>query len=94
MDILSERNAELLLQGANICGSMKEGYFHAEEKLYVDEAAELREFCEWVDDNVGGCARGNISTLFMAWKQPHNPELQAFVKELKLRIEDLRSRIA
>ena len=41
---LSNRNKELLLNGAKTIGTFTEGYYYIEESLYSDEANELYSF--------------------------------------------------
>lgn len=91
MKTLSIRSKTLLLNGAKICGNFTDGFGVVEESLYSNEAVELREFCEWVDKNVGGAGSVNIDTLFKAFKNPTDKELQLFVKELSDKIKFYRS---
>lgn len=90
MKKLSERNKLLLLEGGHTTGSMTDGYWYAEERLYIHEAEELLMFCKWIDKNIGGCASGNIDMLFQAWKHPENKELQKSAEELKKRIAEFK----
>jgi len=83
---LSERNVALLLMGAKTTGSMEEGYHMVVESLYIDEAVELYEFCQWVDKEVGGCSQYNIQRLWEAFKHPNDADLMIFVKDLKAKI--------
>ena len=93
MKELSERNSALLIMGLKTMGTMKEAYFYVEEELYVDEAEELYDFCEWVDENVGGCSSYNIEILFKAYKNPDNVELQEIVADLRTKIAEIRKSI-
>ena len=67
---LTERTKILILEGANITGSMFEGYHYAWERLYADEIDGIEEFCKWIDENVGGCSEYNIDRLYDCWKNP------------------------
>lgn len=93
MKILSERNSALLIMGLKAMGTMAEAYFYVEEELYCDEAEELANFCEWVDEKVGGCSSHNIDMLFLAYKNPDNAELIHFVENLKTEIARIREMI-
>lgn len=73
--------------GAKTTGSMEEGYHMVVESIYIDEAAELFEFCKWVDKEVGGCSRFNIKALWIAFQDPDKPQNKAFVKGLKAAID-------
>lgn len=93
MKELSERNQTLLLQGAKIEGSFSEGYYHAMEELYIDEAPVLFEFCKWIDKEVGGAGSANIRQLFTCFIERENPTpLQlTYVTALRERIIKLRA---
>jgi hypothetical protein len=90
MTELSERNVALLLMGAKTTGSMTEGYHMVVESLYINEAVELWEFCQWVDREVGGCSKYNIQRLWRAFKNPDDPALKAFVMALKAQIASFK----
>jgi len=81
---------ELLLMGA-ITGTFTEGYHFVEERIQVNHAKELLAFCQWIDKNIGGAARGNIDMLFMAYKNPDNTELAHRAAELAEQIRYIRS---
>lgn len=91
MKTLSDRNAVLLCYGAKMLGSFSEGFMYCEEELYIDEIDELRLFCQWIDEKIGGGAEGNIKNLFIAFKEPNNKNAQEFANKLKLRIAEIRS---
>ena len=90
MKELGIRNITLLSMGAKMMGTMREAYFYAEESLYIDEAEDIFDFCEWVDDNIGSCSEYNMEQLFQAFKNPDNEELQAFANNLKTEIARIR----
>jgi hypothetical protein len=77
--------------GAKTCGSYKEGYYYIEEELIASEASELRKFCEYIDDEIGGAAGGNIQTLFKAFKHPDSEDLQRFAADLRHRINEIHN---
>jgi hypothetical protein len=91
MKTLSIRNKTLLLTGASVCGNFIDAYTYIEESLYMNEAIEINEFCIWIDNNVGGAGRGNIDKLFLAFKNPQDVELQAYVKEVADKIKTIRN---
>jgi len=91
MKHLSERNKTLLLKGQNMTGSMKEAYIWVEEDLYVDEALDMLEFCEWVDKEVGGCGRFNIDQLYHCFQTPDDPKSQSYVRGLKKLIAGIKA---
>ena len=70
MKNLTQRNADLLIEGVGMMGTMEEGYGYVEERLYINDADELNNFCVWVDENAGCCASGNIQMLWKAFKNP------------------------
>lgn len=88
---LSERTKTLLLMGAESCGNFTNAFNYVEESLYVNEVVEMREFCEWIDNKVGGAGSGNIDKLYKAFKTPQDMELQAFVKETAEKINYYRN---
>jgi hypothetical protein len=88
---LSEKNKTLLLMGARTTGSFIEGYHYVEEELYLDEAKTIYEFCEHLDNNIGGAGRGNIEIFYKAFAQPNNEEL-ASAANIKIKeLEELKS---
>lgn len=86
---LSERNIILLTMGAHIEGTFVKGYSYVEEKLYIDEAEDLYDFCEWIDNEVGGASEDNIKILYRCWKNPNDPVCQAFVAGLRTKIAEI-----
>ena len=72
---LSQSAKSLLLEGASVTGSFVQGYYYIEERLLVNQAKELFDFCNWIDTNIGGAGRANIELLFLAFKNPNNKEL-------------------
>lgn len=72
----------LLLNGARHTGTFSEGYFYSEEELSLstNEAKELQNFCEFIDNKIGGAGGANIEKLFLAFKNPTDFELQKFAK--------------
>lgn len=87
---LSEKNVALLLNGLKTTGSMEEGYDMFVENFFIDEAADLRKFCQWVDKEVGGCGSANIQGLWHSFKHPDDPDSQYFVKITKARIDSFK----
>jgi hypothetical protein len=81
----------LLLQGASITGNFTEGYYFVEERIYAKDAKTLFEFCQWIDQNIGGAASGNIDMLFAAFKNPFNAELANQANELANKIRQFKS---
>lgn len=53
MKELGIRNATLLTEGAKMCGTYQEAYDYVVESLYVDEASTIREFCDYIDVEIG-----------------------------------------
>lgn len=90
---LSERNIILLTMGAHTTGSFVEGYSYVEEKLYIDEAADLHKFCEWIDNEVGGASEYNIKELYRCWKNPEDLICQRFVAGLKAKIAEINDMV-
>ena len=93
MNILSELNQHLILDGAKITGTFTEGYQYSEESFYVNEAEEIYQFCKWIDVEVGGASRYNIVMLWDAFKNPGNKSLQKQKNELKDTITKLHNLI-
>lgn len=92
MKNLSISNANLLLQGANVCGTFDEGFSYIEEMVKIKDANELINFCKWIDKNIGGASRYNIQQLFLAYKNPKDAELQKFATDLAKRISEFKNR--
>lgn len=82
---------ELLLMGATTIGTFTQGYYFVEERIRVNHAKELLAFCQWIDKNIGGAARGNIDMLFMAYKNPDNMELAKAAQSLAEQIRYIKS---
>jgi len=91
MKTLSERNVLLLTEGANIEGNYTDGYYYSEEKMYCDEADILFDFCQWIDQVVGGASRYNIQKLFLAYMNQDDDDLQKFVEDLRSKIEEIKN---
>lgn len=81
----------LLLEGARLGGSMEEGFFYVEERIYLGESRELLDFCQWVDKNIGGCSEGNIDMLFKAFKNPTDKKAQKLAEDLRDRIKEINN---
>jgi hypothetical protein len=90
MKKLGTRNTILLTEGARVTGSYEEAYYYAEERLYIDEAETLFEFCKWIDKEIGGAAERNIGILFEAFINPKNEEAVVFAQDLKEKIAEIR----
>lgn len=80
----------LLLQGSSITGNFTDGYFFSEEKIKMNQASELFEFCKWIDKNIGGAAAGNIDMLFSAFKNPKNTEMVKQANDLAALIQSFK----
>lgn len=88
---LSLRNKELLLMGAKTTGSFVEGLCYVEESLYVDEYDELKSFCEWIDNIIGGAGPININMLWLGFKYPEVDEFSKACVEIKKDIDRINS---
>lgn len=84
---------DLLLLGAKTTGSFVEGYYYAEEDLYVDEAEELYAFCKWIDKEIGGASKFNIDTLWLAFKNPTDKGLADEANKIAEQIKRIKSLI-
>ena len=91
MRSLPEYAKVLLLEGAKVTGSFTEGFGYVEEKILTRDVEELRTFCQWIDENIGGASQYNIHTLFQTYKNPHDEKLAAWAKELAEKIRNIRS---
>ena len=80
----------LILQGAAVTGSFEKAYFYSEERLKLQHATELYQFCKWIDSRIGGASAYNIDMLYAAFKNPDNTELQAIANELAEKIKQLK----
>lgn len=70
MKKLTQRQADLILEGMRITGSASEGFDYSYERFYItDPIDELIAFCKFVDVEVGGCGRANIHKLHEAWRK-------------------------
>jgi len=91
MKNLSNTLKALLLEGASTTGSFAEGYYYVEEQLYANQAAELQQFCNWIDQNIGGAGSANIDMLFRAFKNPNDTTLAAEAQKLANSIQRIKS---
>ena len=80
-----------LLHGAAMTGTFTEGYYHAEEHLYLRDSAILYKFCQWIDAHIGGAAPGNIDMLYTAYSNPSNTEAVEAATALAARIRYIKS---
>jgi len=90
MKTLPEYAKTLLLMGASTTGTFTEGYYYVEEGIQVHHAKRLSEFCQWIDDRIGGAGRGNIDMLYAAFSNPQDKELAGEAHRLSLLIQELR----
>ena len=88
---LSSRNKELLLMGAKTTGSFVEGLCYVEESLYADEYDELKSFCEWIDNIIGGAGPVNINMLWLGVKYPEVDEFSKACVEIKKDMDRINS---
>ena len=88
---LSSRNVDLILSGGNVTGTFTEGYYYNEERMYVDEADTIFEFCKWIDDEVGGCGPINIQELWSSFNNPNTEKSKETISHWKKRFAQLRS---
>jgi hypothetical protein len=91
MKKLPDYAKSLLIHGSGITGNFTEGYYFVEEELRIKDAKDLFDFCQWVDQHIGGASLHNIDMLFSAYIDPTNQELQNGARALSDRIKRLRS---
>lgn len=75
MEVLPDYARVLLLRGASATGTFTQGYYYVEEQLEIGHSQRLQEFCQWIDDQIGGAGRGNIDMLYAAFSNPQDLEL-------------------
>jgi hypothetical protein len=90
MKKLGIRNVTLLSEGAKTMGSFKEAFCYIEESLYIHEADTIRQFCDWVDDEIGGGSSRNLEILFQAFINPNDKEKVAKANEIKEKIAKIK----
>jgi hypothetical protein len=90
MKKLPDYAKSLILLGLSTIGNCTDGLCYVEEQIKVRDWQELKDFCQWVDANIGGCSRYNIDMLFSAFKNPENDDLQRQANELANRIKSLK----
>lgn len=61
MENLSERNYELIRQGAKTTGNYIDTYYYIEERLYIGEAETIFEFLKWCNDDPDNRSFGDIN---------------------------------
>lgn len=68
---IGERNYALLSIGIKMTGSYKEGYYFAEESLYIGEAETIYNFLCWVEEDQDnrGFGSGNYEQRFKEYLQ-------------------------
>ena len=67
---LSERYAEIILDGGRNTGSFYEGLRF--DKIMLDDYDELSQFCNWLDKEIGGCGPINIQPLWTSFNNPNS----------------------
>lgn len=90
MRTLPEYAKTLLLQGASTLGNFTDGFDYIEERVKATHYGELRNFCKWIDANIGGASRFNIDMLYAAFKNPTDLNLKAQANELASKIKSLK----
>jgi len=88
---LSEKNKSLLLMGAKTTGSFVDGYYYIEENLYIDEANTIYEFCEYIDNKIGGAGPINIQDLWYAFNHPQEQFSKNVAKHWKEEMDKINS---
>ena len=90
MKKLGIRNITLLSEGAKVTGNFKEAYEYIVESLYSEEALTILEFCEWLDDEIGGGSSQNLEILFQAFSNPKNKTKVAAANVIKNKIAEIK----
>lgn len=93
MKYLTERQKQMLLNGARITGSFVESVEYNFEDWYTDEYEDIKKFAEWIENEVGGAGRANIDNLYLAFKNPNSRLLQNFKNGVKEKIAALKKRM-
>ena len=89
---LEERVKYLILSGARQSGTFVDGYEKFWEQLDIRvDVVEIKKFCKYLDDEVGGASDYNIDNLYLAFKHPENKYLQLLKDHVKSQIEFVRS---
>ena len=90
MKKLSEHAKQLMLYGARNSGTFVEGYYLMQDEFYVDEAKDMFEFAQFIDNKTGGAGPKNIDMMYQAFKNPSDGDLQKQVQELADKISRIR----
>lgn len=91
MKRLTERTKDLLLMGANTMGDFTNGLCFIEERIYIHEHPKgLYEFCQFIDNEIGGAGSSNIDLFWLAFNNPNDKDIQSQFEVAKKRVEELR----
>jgi len=94
MKKLTERTKDLLLMGARAMGDFASGLCYIEEQLYIDESPKgLYEFCQFIDNEIGGAGSSNIDLFWLAFNNPNDKDIQTQFEVAKKRVEELRKNL-
>ena len=91
MKKLTKRTKELIGRGAKMEGNFIDGYNYIEEELYCDEAEEIYEFCNYIDNEIGGAGRANYDILWKAFNNPDDEKAIAAAMEVKAKIAEIKN---
>jgi len=91
MKRLTERTKDLLLMGARMDGTFTDGFLFIEEQIYIDEHPKgLYEFCQFIDNEIGGAGSSNIDLFWLAFNNPNDKDIQAQFEVAKKRVAEIR----
>lgn len=87
---LTSRSFQLIIDGVKTTGELANAWQYREEDFYLLEIDEVKAFCQWLQDNIGGVSGHNIDWLYRLYQYPDNPVLQQRAQELKDQIRRIR----
>ena len=91
MKKLTERTKDLLLMGARTMGDFASGLCYIEEQLYIDESPKgLYEFCQFIDNEIGGAGSSNIDLFWEAFNHPNDKDIQSRFEIAKNKVIEIR----
>ena len=91
MKKLTERTKDLLLMGARMDGTFTDGFLFIEEQIYIHEHPKgLYEFCQFIDNEIGGAGSSNIDLFWLAFNNPNDKDIQTQFEVAKKRVAELR----
>ena len=77
--------------GARMDGTFTDGFLFIEEQIYIHEhPLGLYEFCQFIDNEIGGAGSSNIDLFWLAFNNPNDKDIQSQFEIAKKKVAELR----